>query len=633
MRSKTSFCNKTLFKKNMTRFAPVWVLYTVFLVVGLFLFYTNGGAYRSFQREYWFVQYMTEMVSALGVISLCYALLAAQLLFGDLYNSRMCNMLHAMPVRRETWFATNVISGMMFSLVPTAVAAAVSLPLLAGSIVVDGWQIGLLLFLAANLQYLCFFGMAAFAAMCVGNRFTMAAGYGLLNAGAYIGYWLIDTIYTPLLYGIVTPTVLANNLTPVYHMVDRTYIDLETRSELIKRFGSELQGAVAHFTVTEEWWRLWVCAGAGILFLLAALWLYKKRDLECAGDAVAFRALEPVFLVLCSVFVMSAVQFFLYSFLGIREQNYVILGLGLIIGWFIGKMLLERSTRVFRLKNCYGLGALAAVLALTLVGTHFDVLNIEERMPDPERVEKVWISCNNGAYLEGEEDIKQVMELHSLALENRAGSYGNYVLGSNGEWVPYVDTYADLIDEEDEDQTFRYVIDIGIRYELENGNTVRREYEVWVDSPAGELAEKIMNRWEFVDDTYIYDGGDRIESHLMAVLENFRGIIVDYNEQKELPAELTTRAAAESFLAAVKADCAAGNMAQHSFFHTGLIRIYNAEYEKGYIDRDGIWVNLQGEKYSWEVRVFPDSENSMAWLEEHGLLENMEILPNRTGYR
>ena len=60
MRSKTSFCNKTLFRKNLTRFAPVWVLYTIFLVVGLFLLYTNGGDTRSFQREYWFALNITE---------------------------------------------------------------------------------------------------------------------------------------------------------------------------------------------------------------------------------------------------------------------------------------------------------------------------------------------------------------------------------------------------------------------------------------------------------------------------------------------------------------------------------------------------------------------------------------------
>ena len=37
MRSKTSCFNKTIFKKNLTRFAPVWCLYTLCLLLGLFL--------------------------------------------------------------------------------------------------------------------------------------------------------------------------------------------------------------------------------------------------------------------------------------------------------------------------------------------------------------------------------------------------------------------------------------------------------------------------------------------------------------------------------------------------------------------------------------------------------------------
>lgn len=57
------------------------------------------------------------------------------LLFGDLYNSRMCNALHAMPMRRETLFLTNVVSGLLFSMIPTAVMALLSVPLLNATIV------------------------------------------------------------------------------------------------------------------------------------------------------------------------------------------------------------------------------------------------------------------------------------------------------------------------------------------------------------------------------------------------------------------------------------------------------------------------------------------------------------------
>ena len=156
MRSKTSCFNKTVFRKNLLRFAPVWGVYTLCLVVGILILYGNGGTAKFFH----FARNMAQLVEVMAVVNLLYAPIVAQLLFGDLYSSRMCNMLHAFPLRRESWFLTNVLSGLTFSLVPTAIMALISFPLLAGSIfegapVLSGW-----IFLASNLQFVCFFGMA-----------------------------------------------------------------------------------------------------------------------------------------------------------------------------------------------------------------------------------------------------------------------------------------------------------------------------------------------------------------------------------------------------------------------------------------------------------------------------------------
>ena len=638
MQSKTSCFNKAVFKKNLTRFSPVWVLYTICLLAGLFLLYTDGGAPGSFSRQFAFVKNMAELIKVMGFINLGYALLVAQLLFGDLFNSRMCNMLHAMPLRREGWFLANVLAGLTFSLVPTAVMALVAMPLLNTTFYVDAWQIAPLWFAGTNLEYVCFFGLAAFSAMCVGNRFTMAAGYGLLNAGAFIAYWLIDTIYTPMLYGIVTPTTLAENLTPISQVLNHSFIEVATRSQLRELFGENFEGVTANFTVTEEWGVLFLWAAAGIAFLIAALFLYKKRHLECAGDAVAFRPLVPVFQVLCSIFVMTAGQFFLYTFLGLWDRNYPILAIGLVVGWFIGRMHIERSTRVFRLKNWYGLGALAAVLVLTLVCTHFDVLNIEERMPKAERIKSVSLDTGYTSTigLEDAEDIETILQLHRYALDNRAedGS-GAYVIGSNGQWGRYIDNNSDLIDEEDKTQPVRMVANIRLRYELDNGNVAAREYNVWVDSLEGQILRDYLNRWENVTgegvETVLVNGVSF--DRLAMVLANFTSMSVDYVPQ-ELGNAVNTRREAESFLAAVRADCAAGNMAQHDYFHEGFFRIPNENYGKFYEDRNRIWVYLNGnDRYGLSVEVYADSENTLRWLAEHNLLpEGTEIQEGRRNF-
>jgi len=35
MKSRTSFCNKTLLRKNIARFAPLWGIYLLCLLIGL----------------------------------------------------------------------------------------------------------------------------------------------------------------------------------------------------------------------------------------------------------------------------------------------------------------------------------------------------------------------------------------------------------------------------------------------------------------------------------------------------------------------------------------------------------------------------------------------------------------------
>ena len=613
MRSKKSCFNQTVFRKNLTRFAPVWGGYTLCLVVGILILYGNGGTMKQFH----FAQNMTELVEIMAVVNLLYAPIVAQLLFGDLYSSRMCNMLHAFPLRRESWFVTHVVSGFAFSLVPTLIMALLATPLLADSLFEGAVSLGWWIFLASNLQFVCFFGMAVFCVMVVGNRFTMAAAYGLLNAGAAIAWWLIDTVYTPMLYGIVTPTQLMNQLTPMYHMTNLPYIQTSASLyDLRELFGEQLKGAVATFTVTENWWRLWVLAGVGLAFSLLGLVLYKIRHLECAGSAVAFPILRPVFEVLCAVFVAAAAQFFLINFLGLGQRNFLILTVGLVVGWFIGKMLTEHTTRVFRLQNFCGLAALAAVVAVSLWLTHVDLLKIETRLPDPEKIR--YIQFGGQKYTQ-QEDIDQLQQLHAAALDQRAEEAGVYTL-VDGEWVlGFADT-----DPNDPENRYTYVDSCNLTYEMENGKLIKRRYYIWMDnnevsSEAGRIAESYLTRWETVNDRTVKVNGVEY-NRLDLVLQDLKGIYVDYMEDQDLQKKLATESNARSLIAAIQADCAEGNMAQSYMYHSGSFRMEDEYAETGYRNFPELGISLSGDKYTWWISIYPDSVNTLRWLKTHGAL-------------
>lgn len=616
--------NKTAFRKNVTRFAPVWILYTLGLLALLPLAYDTS--------KYWAFRNQTQLPQVMGVVNLLYALLVAQLLFGDLFNSRMCNALHSLPIRRETWLVTNVVSGLAFSFFPTLVMALSMLPLLAGSMFVGAWKLSFLVLLSANLEFLCFFGIAVFCVMCTGSRFTMVAGYGLVNAGAAIAYWMVNTLYTPMLHGVITPSILADELTPIMQTKNEffTYTDYSELADMAKLQNCEITDLTGSWSTTGEWWRFFALAGVGIALMAVAVLLYRKRNLECAGDAVAFPILRPVFQVLCSLFVMVAVQYAVKSVLYRYVPdaiNYIFLAVSLAVGWFIGRMLLERSLRVFGKRNWQGLGILAVVLALSFVGTHFDVFRIAERLPDLQKVESVKFGTSyTPDYLyTDEQDLEKVLRLHSLALEEKIENNGVYVRGLDGAMVEVVDTNDGKYDMTQENPEMANAVNVRIIYNLENGRTMERRYNIWADEEAGTLGRELLSRWELISesDKLLADGamGNQAEN----AAENVLAMTVDW-ERAEVP---DLKEAAASLLEAVKADCEAGTMVQDLFYHSGYFRSKTPSEqwvdEEYYAEENYIPVSLQGYDTSWHISIYPDCENCVRWLQDYGLMDNWEI--------
>ena len=304
MKSRTSCCNGPVFRKNLSRFAPLWGGYILCLLLGMVLMVADD-------LDFWFAANMGTMCAGMAVVNLGYALLTAQVLFGDLYNTRMCYALHAMPLRRESWFTTHVMSGLFFSLLPTAVMSGVSIVLVElFSHMVNGWQIPLYFLLAANLQYLFFFGLAVLCAVCAGNRVGMAVLYAIVNFFSYLMYFLADTLVRPMYYGAITPEALYKLLCPVAQITDTPLIDCFRHKTEIP------EETYSTFVLTEGWGYVAAVAAVGIVFLLIARGVYRRRHLECAGDLLAVKKLNPVFMVVFSVVVGTAFHFVRYLFLG-----------------------------------------------------------------------------------------------------------------------------------------------------------------------------------------------------------------------------------------------------------------------------------------------------------------------------
>lgn len=544
MKSRTSFFSWAAFRKDITRFAPAWALYTVFLMMCLVLLITNNT------KGYYYCYTLAESISLMPIANICYALLCVQLLFGDLYNTRMCNALHAMPLRREGWFLTHVLAGICFSFFPNLLFSLLNCVFLE-----QLWSIAFFWLLAVMLQYLFFFGLAAFSAMCVGSRFAMVLIYAIVNFLSMLVYWLMDTLYLPLLYGVILVMEPFSLLCPVVELCGR-YPLIVSRDGLVNTYNSYDHIVVA---LGDDWRYLGICAGVGLVLMVLAMLMYRKRKLERAGDFMAMPKLSPIFLVLYSLAVGTVVHLFFRIFSG-ASNSYLFLAIGTTVGFFTGQMLLKRTVLVFRPKTFLGFAVFAAVLAGSLGLTALDPLGVESWVPEAAEVVSVSITPNGYASysLEDPEDIEAMLQLHRTAIQAQISDVGS----SN--------------------------LKFSLRYTLRSGKTAERSYTL----PAGAYLQNLFSRPEYVFGT----SGSDLETFRASVREIFvEGSSEGYINTADIP----------DLLDAIILDCQEGSMAQPWAFRWDESIAY--------------WLNIDVEGHStFSINVSSAAINTITWLESHG---------------
>lgn len=599
MKSRTSFFNKTVFKKDITRFAPLWVLYTVCMILGMMLLVQGAGNGYSFQRD------LCNLPQAMNAINFVYAAIVAQMLFGDLYNSRMCNALHALPVRRECWFGTHVAAGFVFSIVPTLVGALVAalLDAVSNSVVTASYQLPWLNFLAMNLQFTFYFGLALFCIMCAGNRFAQALIYGSINFASVIAFWLVDTLFTPMFYGLQTNEEPFLLLSPVAFGTNLDCFDMQVL------YDTEGNRVSAWFTLESAGWiYMAICAAIGIALLVAALLLYRRRKLEAAGDFMAVKAIEPIFMVIFPLVAAGAVYFFTDGMLGMGGVAYLIVGF--VIGYIAGRMLIERTTRVFSKKNLLGFAALAAAFAAVFLIVKSDPLGWEDWIPEADEVEMVKIYPNyyggDSVTMDELEEIAQALRVHEIGLadrtvEERAVEQNLYIT-SDGQLMDATGKYAGILGVDGTlPEDYISAQTIQLEYHLKDGSVKSRYYVIDACDEAGDILIPYFSSLEMLFPDYLELPDREIETIAEATLE----VRVDDGygishriESKELILQL---------LEAIEADCAAGVMAQNYNFRTN----YDAS--------NTYWLYFDMGELSESISSYTDCENINAFLLSLGI--------------
>lgn len=497
-------CFKTVpLKKDIFRFTPVWALYVTAMMMVL-LEMASFSEYDQFARSN-----LNGLVMGFGVVNLLYAGLCANLLFGDLYNTKLCYSLHAMPYRRESWLATHLAAGLLFSLVPNSIGCLYMMYQLESY-----WYLALCWLLAVTLQFVFFYGIATVSALLTGNRFAMLAVYTGFNFVALLLYATINVIYIPNLIGVEADFDGFSRFSPVVQLFQHKYFQFITVKQ------SSIYGniyGVEHVyrfdSLGTGWGYMAILGCVGLAAMGLGFWLYRRRHLESAGDFIAFPRLKGIACVIMTLCVSLC-----FAIIGELLGNMPLwLAVGLFVGFFGSLMLLERRLKVFRKKTWLGFGAMALAVVLSLLAVHCDWFGIESWTPKADRVASVTVSNgkNNrytnylSATLEDEEDIAQIISAHEDIVDNLHREYNSYTT-------------------------------VYLSYKMKSGRTVNRRYRI----PTTTESYEIIRR-------YLYDTDNLLgftDAHATA-----QNVHYMYTNFGQIPEELY-----EKLLTALQEDCNKG---------------------------------------------------------------------------
>lgn len=497
MQFGTSYFNKTLFAKHFARFWPIWGLYgliwTVCLPLGILAGSRSG--WMAADARVLPLNYLdtTGWFSAATFLAVVFGLLAAMAVFSYLYSARSVSLFHALPLRREGLFLTSYLAGLGFLILPNLAVFLLALAAEAacGAVVFSSLFTWLVV---SSLLGLFFYSFAVFCAMFTGHILALPAFYVVLNGLAAGLAVLFGQMAHEFLFGFDGAswlTGLASWLSPVLRL-SACHVVIPTVMDAAGNGWADY--ASAYFTGLGY---VALYALVGVALAALALAVYRRRQLETAGDVVSVSWVRPVFkygVAFCAAVALGETLYSLFSALLPRGVWGLLLMLLLwgAAGYFVAEMLLRKKFWVFR-GSWKGCVVLLCCLTAAMCLMEFDVTGFERRVPDPARVQSVSLDAGSTApyddangrtlTLETPEELAAVTELHRAIVARKAA-----IEGAEPDY-----TYEQLdggLEVETSGQSW-----VQLRYTLTDGSVVTRSYRIPLtqealddpDTPAARL--------------------------------------------------------------------------------------------------------------------------------------------------
>lgn len=450
MQLKTLLYNRGIFIQNARSVGWIGIAYLICLLFALPLqIWMIFSSNEDYQRHYLFT---TETLFRFSeefqlILMFTVPVLLAVFLFRYLHVKLTADYLHSLPIKRIALYNQNIVFGIAMLIIPVVIIAVVLLvligfvdaPEILNVAVISKWMwttilINIFVFFAGVFVAM-FTGISVFQGVLTYVLFIFPAGVVTL--------FLMNLKY--LLYGFAVDYYLKQQLEKIIPFIRADQLSNQS-----------LTGKETFIFL------LFIAIFYGI-----ALLVYRKRKVEMATQAVAFRSLQPVFLygvTFCTMLLGGMYFGETQGTMGWRIFGYISAS---IIGYFIALMILEKTWRVLTKWKGYSLFLVSMIIVALII--QFDITGYEKRIPAADQVERVffaesvgWMRDQSRNYLEHEDkfaqsfyyddptNIENIRKLHDQIIKEKVVTVPNN----------------------------RYYRQATFAYELDNGRKLVRTYRV-----------------------------------------------------------------------------------------------------------------------------------------------------------
>ena len=441
--------------------------------------------------------------------------------------------LHSQPLSKSRIFNSQILSGWLMCELPLLLTALLYLCFMTecnntiyeySSISANNPEVeSINVYTAANIA--CWLGS---------TTAMMTFFYGLYTlAGALVGTGIMQVLLSGVFFG-ACPMLLfiaqgycqefLRGYSGMSQTAENLMLGANPAVQIISKFGEMLSLKLCL-----------IYLAAGVLALVLARLAYGKAKLEKVGDSMMFRTLEELITWLIS-FVGATACGMIFYFLLSETLPTLLLGVfvGLLATYFVVKIIIAKSVKVFTKRNLISLGIAALICLLFLAVTVFDLTGYHKRVPAESRITGVYamnLSPNSsGVYyglpaaLRTENQlitdpvaIEKVRKLHKLCVELSKNEMQLSALRQSGILKPeaFPDGKIPEIYKNSTDNAGNLIADsmsyitCRFHYQLKNGKSFKRSFTCFLTDEAAELITELQAMPVYQDTLTI---GDKLKT-------------------------------------------------------------------------------------------------------------------------